>query len=90
MPFDKSPKDILNSYLSWTSSHKLQYCIFTIIFSTLSYYLSIEYWYFSWIALLLLCLYALKGSVFTTLLTGFISYLFGSANPHAVLPIIVY
>jgi apolipoprotein N-acyltransferase len=89
MQLGKSSKDIINSY-HWSNLYSLIYCIFTIFISSFSYYLSTEYWYFSWIALLLLCLYALKGSLAFTFLTGFFSYLFGSSNPHAVLPLIVY
>jgi apolipoprotein N-acyltransferase len=90
MQLGKSSKNIISSYLCWTNLYRLRYYVFTIILSALSYYLSIEYWYFSWMALLLLCLYALKGSFISTFLTGFFSYLFGSSNPHTVLPLIVY
>lgn len=90
MQLGKSSKGIVNSYLYWSSLYSLPRCIFTIMLSALSFYLSTEYWFFSWIALLLLCLYALKGSSFFTFLAGFFSYLLGSSNPHAVLPLIVY
>ncbi|MCC5468299.1 nitrilase-related carbon-nitrogen hydrolase [Pelosinus baikalensis] len=89
MQLGKSFKNIINSY-KWSNFYSLLHCIFTIFLSAVSYYLSTEYWYFSWIALLLLCTYALKGSLVSTFLTGFFSYLFGSSNPHAVLPLTVY
>jgi len=90
MQLGRSSKNIINSYPHWSRLNSLLRCIFTIMLSALSYYLSTEYWYFSWIALLLLCLYALKASSSFTFLTGFLSYLLGSSNPHAVLPLIVY
>ncbi|SFM28265.1 hypothetical protein [Pelosinus propionicus] len=89
MQLGKSLKNIINGY-HCSNFYSLLHCIFTILLSAVSYYLSTEYWYFSWIALLLLCVYALKGSLVSTFLTGFFSYLFGSSNPHAVLPLTVY
>ncbi|MBP2625791.1 MAG: Nitrilase/cyanide hydratase and apolipoprotein N-acyltransferase [Firmicutes bacterium] len=83
-------KNAKNNYLGWVNCSSLLHCILTIALSALSFYLSTEYWCFAWIALLLLCIYALRRSLVLTFLVGFFSCLFGSANPHAVLPIIIY
>jgi apolipoprotein N-acyltransferase len=90
MQFSNILKNIINRYIYWGDLHKLVHCILTILLSSLSYYLSTEYWCFSWIALVVLCLYALKRSLVSSFIVAFFSYLLGSVNPHAVLPIIVY
>lgn len=82
--------EIINRYIYWCVLHKRLHCILTILLSSLSYYFATEYWCFSWIALLILCLYALKKSLVSTFMVAFFSYVLGSVNPHAVLPIIVY
>ena len=80
----------INSYCRWEKLYRLGYIVFIITLSALSYYLSTEHWLFSWIAPLILCIYALKASVVSTFLVGFFSYFIGAANPHAVLPIAIY
>lgn len=89
MYLEKAWKDIMNKYIM-DKPYGLLHGIFSIILIALAYYLSTEYWIFSWIAPLVLCLYALEVSLVTTFCTGFFSYFIGASNPHAVLPIVVY
>ncbi len=72
------------------SGSKLLERVLVIALSTLSLYLSTEYWCFTWVALLLLCIYSLRNSVSMAFVVGFTSYLLGSINPHTVLPIVIY
>lgn len=90
MQLGKRSKKITDNYLAWNKLYNLRNCIFIITISSLSYYLSTDYWIFSWIAPLLLCIYALATSPVCTFLIGFLSHFIGAANPHAVLPIVVY
>ncbi|MEN6412672.1 MAG: nitrilase-related carbon-nitrogen hydrolase [Veillonellales bacterium] len=41
-------------------------------------------------AVFILCIYSLRKSMFLTFVVGFVSYMLGAANPHAVLPIFMY
>ena len=77
MQFSKIRKNIITQYAYWRDLHRLLHCILTILLSALSFYFSTEYWCFSWIALLILCLYALKRSLVSTFMVAFFFVLIG-------------
>ena len=54
------------------------------------FYFGTEYWLFSWFALTLASVYALKANLKRSFFVGSMAYFLGNSNPQNVLPIFVY
>lgn len=79
-----------NCAVYFRTQHKPLTKLLIILLSAGAFYFAAEYWCFSWLALVCLCIYALRNSFIVTFTIGLFSFLLGASNPHAVLPLVVY